>query len=470
MKSTGIYKALVRHYVIFSFILGLVFTLIYLLLYLTSNEIKTNAVEHIQASSLVRPDYRQIDAAEVKAFGGWVEVLDESHRVVFTSGHKQDGPNQYTDPELYELFYDNASATESKGTYRSLAPLRTEDGRSYLLLVQIPGGYFEKSPQLVAANEQQVSRLTSLSLRGLLLFLLIFALNVWLYSRWTAKKITRPLAEISTGIREVAQRKYRKRLHFKSYVEFEQIQQSFNEMAERLEASEAARKELEQSQKRMLLDISHDLKTPITTIQGYAEALQLQLVEDEPMRERYIRMIYDKSRIIARMVSAFFDWAKLDSPGLTLRSQPGDIAEFMRALVAEWYEAFEQKGLRLDVSIPEQKIELPFDRNLLYRAVANLLSNAVQYNSAGTEVSVGLSKEPDRRWVRLWVADQGSGIPEELQATIFEPFVRGDLSRRSDGGTGLGLSIARHIAEEHGGELRLDTGKGWTRFEILLPE
>lgn len=466
MRKNKIYNALIRNYVIFSLILGIIFSFVYLYLYLLSNDIKSDTVPKVQAATLVRPDYTDIASDEVESFGGWIEVLDENLRVVYTKGAEQNGTRQYSEKQLIELMYDDTASSEP--IYRSLAPFTTREGKPYHLLVHIPEKYLTQKIAFVHASPKQREQFMGLIVQGLCIFLVIFVLNVWLYSRWTSRKITNPLIAIADGIRHVAESRYEKRLELKAYDELIQIQRDFNRMAERLERTEREKRQLEDSRQRMLLDISHDLKTPITTIQGYAEALRIGIIEDKDSQKKYVQWIHDKSVLLAELVQTFFELAKLESPDYPMNKQRGDIADCLRTLAAQLYDSFEQKQFGFDIQIPERTVECMYDSTLLYRAFSNILMNALRHNPPGTTVRIQLSEEIDQ--VVIHIEDNGVGIPESLQDNLFEPFTRGDQARRSDGGAGLGLSIAKQIIDKHGGMILLDEFEGWTRFWITLPK
>lgn len=218
----------------------------------------------------------------------------------------------------------------------------------------------------------------------------------------------------------------------------------------------------------MFMNISHDLKTPITTIQGYALALKEGMVEQEDKKQRYLQTIYDKSVRVTNLINNVFDLAKLENSTPQLQIQNHDLPEFLRKMAAEFYEQIEQKGMVLDFNTTVNKLEIPFDAKEMERVVANLLSNALRYNPPGTTIKMSLFEEEDSAIIE--VADNGAGIPDELKNMIFSPFVRGDTSRSSEGGTGLGLAIAKKIVEGHGGRLELVTGREEykTVFRIFL--
>lgn len=303
-----------------------------------------------------------------------------------------------------------------------------------------------------------------------LIFIVLFGANIYVYSRLTAVRITNPLSAIAAGIRSVASGRYHERLSFEANYELAQIQEGFNEMAAKLEKAEADKKQLEESRQRILVNLSHDVKTPITSIQGYAKALQLGMIEDEAHEQRILNLIYTKSQLVSELIDEVFELSKLESPDYPVIMEEQDLAEFLREIAVEFYDLYEEKQLDFDCSIPQGELIMPFNKRFLYRAVSNLLTNALKYNPAGTKVGLNLFNSDEE--VRIEIADNGVGISEPLRDIIFEAFVRGDAARKSDGGTGLGLTIARHIADKHGGRLTLESSAGeeLTRFVLTLPK
>ncbi|MEK3914279.1 MAG: sensor histidine kinase [Candidatus Pristimantibacillus sp.] len=310
------------------------------------------------------------------------------------------------------------------------------------------------------------SQTIEISLPGLVLLLLFFGLNVYVYSLWTAKRITRPLEHIAGAIQRMERGQYAERLHIKAGYEFTVIQQHFNDMAETLERIELENRRLQDSKQQMLADLSHDLMTPITTIKGYANALQLGMVDSEEKKERYLQLIGNKATLVAALIDDIFNLSKLERTDYPLSAESGDLAELLREIAADYYDQFEDKRFVLELSIPSEEVIVDYDCNLMRRAISNLLANALMHNPSGTDVVIQLVDE--KAVVRLSVIDNGIGISDRLKEVIFDPFVRGDYARPGDGGTGLGLAIAKQTLELHGGELNLDTSHGRTAFELVL--
>lgn len=207
----------------------------------------------------------------------------------------------------------------------------------------------------------------------------------------------------------------------------------------------------------LLSDVAHDLKTPITTISGYAQALNDGMVESPEKQSEYLKVIYQKSLQMNQLITVLFDYVKLDSEGFELKTEWFDLAEFLREVSAEMYSDIENAGMEFLVELPDKECSVMADKAQLMRVVLNLLANAVKHNPKGTKIRISLEEVSgyEKGW-KVQIADTGGRIEEELEKHLFEPFVMGDESRNSRAGSGLGLSIAAKIVEMHGGTLSLD--------------
>lgn len=214
---------------------------------------------------------------------------------------------------------------------------------------------------------------------------------------------------------------------------------------------EEARTEYDRKRNLMLSDIAHDLRTPITTVAGYAAAISDGLVSGERQRE-YLEAIRNKSASMNDLITLLSDYVKLDSAGFSLNRTMTDLCELARENAALLYADIEAAGMELAIEIPEVPIEVSADRLQISRVITNLLTNAVRHNRKGTEIGLYVGREEELIW--LAVADTGETIDGELAAHLFEPFTRGDPSR-SGAGSGLGLSIAKKAVTLHGWELAL---------------
>lgn len=235
---------------------------------------------------------------------------------------------------------------------------------------------------------------------------------------------------------------------------------------QRMEEQERQQKaEYDRRRNLLLSDVAHDLKTPMTTVAGYAKALVEQGAQENGIprekQQEYLEAIYNKSMQMSGLLSFLFEYVKLESEGFALNKTKVDLFELLRECVAGMYMDFEEKGMEILPLIPEEELFLEVDAVQFHRVINNLLSNALRHNSPGTKVWVMAEAEDEEITIR--VCDSGAVIPQETARYIFEPFVLGDESRNSKGGSGLGLSIAQKAVVMHGGSLVLEQGE-WEEY------
>ncbi|HDR7455215.1 TPA: HAMP domain-containing histidine kinase [Bacillus cereus] len=462
MKNKVLY-ILIKNYVIFALAIG--FTVIILFIFLMyQTEKQLGELNNLKASEVVRENFKTINSESIESFGGWVEILNENLQVIYIKGEKKDKLLSYSQREFATLFFDN----DKFPYYSSVATFVTKKGETLYCLVKVPKKAIKYEYTFSDKNEEYVYVFYKILLSTIVLFFVFFSMNVYIFSRQIARKITRPLDKLATGFGEIASGKYDKRLNYETYFELMQIQHSFNVMSEKLDKIEKEKKRLEETKQKMLVDLSHDLRTPITTVQGYVDALQLGIITEKGERERTLNVIYNKIRIIAVLTEDIFELSKLEHSDYPFEVHPTDVSEFIRELLVEYYDLFQAKRLILQYQIPSKEVIAPINNRLLYRAISNIISNALQYNTAGTTVFVSLNENESKVYINI--IDNGIGIPEDMKQSIFDAFVRVDDSRENNGGSGLGLTIAKHIVEKHGGSINLDSTKKKTHFCISLPK
>jgi len=226
---------------------------------------------------------------------------------------------------------------------------------------------------------------------------------------------------------------------------------------------------LEQVRKDFVANVSHELKTPITLIKGFAETLQDRSVRKSPDAERFLGILRRNAERMDALVDDLLTLARLERPDASpLRREPTPI----RRILEDAAEALERRrvegGARLTISCPEDLTAL-VNEGLLEQAVLNLTDNALKYSGAGARVE--LAAEADGDILEIRIRDDGPGIPARHLPRIFERFYRVDKARsREAGGTGLGLAIVRHIALAHGGEVSVESREGaGSTFRIRVP-
>ncbi|WP_273327122.1 sensor histidine kinase [Vallitalea guaymasensis] len=283
-------------------------------------------------------------------------------------------------------------------------------------------------------------------------YLVFFVVAVLFFVISLNKKVKEPLLLLGNAIKHIAEGKTDKIIKYKGPREFEEICNSFNDMALKLHETEKKRIGVEQEKQKMLADISHDLKTPITVIQGYAKAVADKKVNDNE-RSEYLNTIYKKSNSLAELINTFSEYSKLERPDFKIQTVKTNISEFARNYLIDKYEELEFLGFELDIQIPDEVIYCMLDEFQMKRVFENIISNTVKYNEKGTIISFVLERLDDKCIIRI--GDNGIGITDDLKKTIFNPFSMGDSSRSKLKGSGLGMAIVKKIVTAHRGTIEL---------------
>lgn len=224
----------------------------------------------------------------------------------------------------------------------------------------------------------------------------------------------------------------------------------------------------ERSMKKMLANISHDLKTPLTVILGYIEIIQNDPSMESVERERLLQKAYSKTIEIIELMNKFFDLAKLESGDKDLPLSRVHMNELCKRNILSFYDWVESKGFKAVIEIPEESIFATGNEEALDRILQNLLSNAIQYGEAGRVVGVRLACEEKNVFIDIW--DRGKGIMEREQEHVFERMYTLEESRnKSSQGSGLGLTITKRLVEQIGGSIILkSTPFERTTFTVKL--
>lgn len=424
----------------------------------------TLAKNRYSASSIIRDDYNEIDSSGVVENGGGVQIIDKDLQVVYTKGIDTIGKKQISTEEFTEFL------TSSKDKPYHYDVLYQPDGEFWLIVTfptsirldlalvhnkdAAPGDYVRAGGVIVLVS---------------FIYLFLLAIVTLIYSRITAAKITIPLQKLCDGTQLLREGDYSVRvdLHLKN--EFAELQNTFNDMAARIEHEMSLRRKSENDRRRLILDISHDLKNPMSSIQGYAELCLNKSELGEKQQKEYLSIIHQNSQRANKLLSELFELSQMDSPDFNLKVTTVELCEYLRQLCGELVPLFETYGFEYQFDIPEGRICTPLDSDRFRRLFHNLADNAVSYNPKGTTIAISLEDYDGQAIIKF--RDDGVGIPSEVIDDIFKPFVRVDDSRSSvTGGSGLGLSIAKKIAEAHGGKMLLESieGKG-SEFSILIP-
>ena len=388
----------------------------------------------------------------LKSTSKWFKVLDKNLNVILESDNAPAKKN-YTEKEIIYMrgYYNNGLFIEK---YKYI----NNDGIKRTAII--------KSRELY--TNSFFKKMNILTKIDFVVFGIAYIILVVIFVFVLRSKFYEPLEKLNKAMELLTEGKRKKPVDYSGPREFVDICDRFNIMVSKLEDSENQRKKLMNDKERMMADISHDLKTPITSIQGYAKALSDGIIVDED-KDKYIKIIYEKSKKLTELINIFHEYSKLEHPDFNLIFEKVDLSEYLRAYIALKYEDIVESGFNIEVDIPEEEMEIKIDKVQLQRVFDNILGNSIKHNEKGTNIYVSLKEKNDI--YEIIIADDGKGISKDIANNIFEAFTVGDESRNSKQGSGLGLAIAKTIVDLHGGTIELEPEslkKFSTQFKIIL--
>ncbi|HST69257.1 MAG TPA: HAMP domain-containing sensor histidine kinase [Solirubrobacterales bacterium] len=279
----------------------------------------------------------------------------------------------------------------------------------------------------------------------------------------------RPLEELVDAAGRLAAGDRSTRVEVGGLSETATLGAAFNEMAEELEQEESRREQLDRLKDEFVLTASHELRSPLTSVQGFAELLMLERDSLTPRQAETVEIILDNCRHLVRLLNDLLDLARSDAGRLSIRPQPTEVAPLIDDVVRTMRAQTEAGNQSLTEHVPPGLPSISVEPDRIRQILVNLLTNAHEYSPEGASIGVSARTLGDE--VEISVTDNGPGIPEEQLGRIFDRFTRGDagLTQRV-GGTGLGLAISKSLVELHGGSIAAEStvGQGST-FRVRLP-
>ncbi|MDR1248437.1 MAG: HAMP domain-containing histidine kinase [Treponema sp.] len=272
------------------------------------------------------------------------------------------------------------------------------------------------------------------------------------------KNIVSPLDTLAFGVRQIRDNDLSFRLDYQEDDEFRPVCEAFNEMAARLETMTAERKKGEENHRELIAGISHDLRTPLTSIKAYLEGLETGVASTREQRQKYFSTIQKKVYDLEHIINQLFLFSKLDIGDFPMNSRRIDIGKLLTEIIAELSDEYERNGLALTAGGFEQGLYVDLDPALFRSVMVNILENSVKYKDmqqGRVVIAWGVSGE----MAEIRLTDNGPGVPEEALGKLFDLFYRADPSRNSKG-SGLGLAISKKIINRMGGSISAGPAKG----------
>lgn len=262
----------------------------------------------------------------------------------------------------------------------------------------------------------------------------------------------RYIEDLTKGLIEISKGNLHYRVMEKSEDELGSLANNINYMAARLDEKIERERQVERAKNELITNVSHDLRTPLTSIMGYLRLLKDKRYENRQQEENYIEIAYGKSEKLKGLIEDLFEYTKFSHDNVQLNWQKVALDELLEQLIEELVPVSEENHLKFVVEFPADRIWLDLDSDKIARVFENLLINAITYSSKPGEIIVKLLKE--EKTVTVVISNKGEEIPPEDLDNLFERFYRVEKSRSSlTGGSGLGLAIAKNIVELHGGKI-----------------
>jgi len=326
-----------------------------------------------------------------------------------------------------------------------------------IIINDVPiGGVFMCKP--MNAMYEDANEIKTVIIYGMIPVMLIGAILIY----YSSKKISQPLSDMNEVAKVIADGNFENRIEVNSYDEVSQLAQSFNNMAESLEKNENSRR-------KFIANISHDLRSPLTSIQGFIGAVADGTIPYD-RQGKYFDIVLEETTRLTKLANDMTDLSKAEAGAIKVEPCEFDINEMIRESLNTFERQFIQKKIETNVVFAEEYTPVFADANMILRVIQNLLDNAVKFTPENGKVTVETRVDDEK--VHISIKDNGEGIAVNEQRKIFERFFKADTSRGLDkSGVGLGLSIVKEFIKAHGEKIEVvsEEGKG-TEFTFTLSQ
>ena len=293
----------------------------------------------------------------------------------------------------------------------------------------------------------------------------VIAVLAMLISIFLVQRVKKQITEMTDALMDVKSGNGNRRILSVANELVAPLAYEINEIVVSYERRLSIVRQTEETNRQLMTSLSHDVRTPLTTLIGYLDAAHKGMVTGKD-RDDYIEIARRKAHDLKEYIDILFDWFKLNSNEFALEIQSVEAAELTRNILIDWIPIFEDKQVEYDIDIPEQPVRVKMDMDSYMRIINNLIQNVITHSQAD-KIKIMLSKKENN--MELLLADNGMGIEKEDLKHIFERLYKCDKGR-SEKGSGLGLSIVHQLVEKMGGNIAVESvpGEG-TEFILFFP-
>ncbi|MBM7653420.1 HAMP domain-containing sensor histidine kinase [Neobacillus cucumis] len=387
-------------------------------------------------------------------------------------------PKQQTNLFALLTNSDGKVLYKSQGVSETVVDIQTEISKSQQTLV---GKEHNKSPtvtriyQITLEGEKHyiivsgVPKSTTVYMKetgvtpyvlGVLTFILCFYL--------ITKRKMREIEEIALGLMEIAKGNLKYRIREKSQDELGSLATNINYMASELDEMIERQRENEKLKDELITNVSHDLRTPLTSIMGYLRLVKDHQYKKQNQLDEYVDIAYGKSEQLKKLIEDLFDFTRLTYEGTPLKKEKVSLNQMLRQLIGELDPIAKDHQVMFDTHLPKEPILMEVDPNQMVRALENILTNAIKYSTPPGNIVVKMAKSDQS--VQISVANPCEALSKDEVTRLFDRFYRVDTSRSSNkSGAGLGLAITKSIVELHHGTIHVDYQSQIIELLITLP-
>lgn len=300
-----------------------------------------------------------------------------------------------------------------------------------------------------------------------LLYLLTFMFSIVFMVLFSWRKFAY-IGQLNRAVAHIADGNFDDEVPVRQRNELGDLAEQTNRLVARLKTSLDEERRAEQTKNELITNVSHDLRTPLTSILGYLGLVDQDRYRDEVELRHYISIAYDKSQRLHVLINDLFDYTRMRNGAIPLRKVKVNLTELIGQLLVHHRLMLQEAGMRGELASAQADISVSGDPDKLVRVFENLLSNAVAYGREGKRIDFGVRRMDEEAIVE--VVNYGEPIPTTDLPYIFDRFYRVDKSRTAhDGGSGLGLAIVKSIVELHGGQIEAESDSRRTAFRVRLP-
>ena len=397
---------------------------------------------------------KQTGIERLDEYGLWVQIVDENGQELFSHNKPAHYPESYSMAELLALAesrYENGNTV--------FVSSKELSGETVNYIVGFP---YAIGKYMLYYNGGNVARLSPFTKSVVFFSACVVVLAAFVYAFWLSRK----LATIINSIRSIAANQY---TPLKERGLFSEIYGSLNEMNIKIRHSERLPEETERTRNEWIANITHDLKTPLSPVKGYAELLAEGRSLDLPTVQDYGKIVLKNVNHIEKLMNDLKLTYQLEAGAFPFAPQETRIVRFLKELVIDIANdpAFSNRVIAFESGMQERTLAV--DPDLLRRAVGNIVINALVHNPVDTEVKIAVNFMPGNK-VAVSVRDNGNGMDEKELSSLWSRYYRGTNTKERPEGSGLGLAIAKQIITLHGGDISAESSPGiGTEFVIILP-